>query len=271
MNNRPRQILAEIIGTYGKAIADDPRRCEALLRDLCGDHRREIFVLTNAMREQVPSDLLHSRGVPQEVVLARLRSRLENNLSLNSDAARWAVESWALALGVISQADLNPPAASAPTLQAVQAYPNPGPSIGKVAPDVRAEPGRSAVPVREAASATRIAPPVIVEPALTVPAPSPVVPQSDAAVRAIGSSFATSLKSSLCVWISTIVLANILGEELLTYWILGGGVLVLVLGGRVGYSKLGGCGGAALGFCVSIVGAVLSLIVVFLIGSLLGL
>ena len=104
MNDIPRQKLCEIIAQYGPALADDPRRTEALLRDFCGAYKREIFCLVSALKEQVAADLLASRdSVPRQVLLAQLTRRLRDNLALTEDAARWAVESWALALGVIEQ------------------------------------------------------------------------------------------------------------------------------------------------------------------------
>ncbi len=104
MDDLPRQKLGELIARYGHALSDDPRRTGALLRDFCGEYKREIFVLVSALREQVAVDLLASQGsVPREVLLAQLTRRLQDNLALAEDAARWAVESWALALGVIAQ------------------------------------------------------------------------------------------------------------------------------------------------------------------------
>jgi parallel beta-helix repeat protein len=106
MNDLPRQKLCEIIATYGRSICDDPRRCEGLLRDFCGEYKREVSVLVQALKERVAIDLLTSSdGVPREVLLARLMKRLLDNLALAEDAARWAVESWAVALGVISNAE----------------------------------------------------------------------------------------------------------------------------------------------------------------------
>ena len=73
MTDQPRGTLCELIATYGRALCDDLRRCEALLRDLCGTHRREIHVLVSALRERVAADLLAaSEGVPREVLRARL-------------------------------------------------------------------------------------------------------------------------------------------------------------------------------------------------------
>ncbi len=106
MNYLPRQQLYQLIATYGRSLCDDPRRCEALLKDTCGQYRPEIAVLVGALREGAAAELLASQNsVPQTVLLARLTKRLHDNLALTEDAAKWGVESWALALGVISAPD----------------------------------------------------------------------------------------------------------------------------------------------------------------------
>ncbi len=103
MNDEPRQKLCELIVEYGRSLCNDPRRCEGLLKDYCGNHKREIFVLVSALKKKVTDDLLKpSAGVPQEMVMGRLRKRLEDELALTAEAAHWAVESWALALGFIT-------------------------------------------------------------------------------------------------------------------------------------------------------------------------
>lgn len=103
----PRQKLCEIIARYGREICEDPRRCEGLLRDLCGGHRREIHVLVSALKERVATDLLNaSASLPTEQLLSLLTKRLQDNLALEKDYARWAVEAWGLALGKMSTADL---------------------------------------------------------------------------------------------------------------------------------------------------------------------
>ncbi|MEJ7616941.1 MAG: hypothetical protein WKF30_08280 [Pyrinomonadaceae bacterium] len=107
MNALPRQTLARIVARHGRKIYDSPRRLEALLRDLCGAHRREINVLVGALEERVAADLMRSgNSVPREVVLAQLVKRLRDNLAYTPEAARWAVDSWAVALGVLSEAEL---------------------------------------------------------------------------------------------------------------------------------------------------------------------
>jgi sulfatase modifying factor 1 len=103
MNDTPRQILCEIITRYGMEVCDDPFRCEGLLKDHCrGEHRRERNVLVLALTENVPAELLSaSLHIPVEMVLARLAHRLVEDHALSASAARWAVESWAQALGKI--------------------------------------------------------------------------------------------------------------------------------------------------------------------------
>ena len=104
MHNEPREKLCELIVEYGRSLCADPRRCEALLKDYCGQYKREIFVLISALKNRVAEDLLKtSAGVPQTLLLARLIKRLEDELGLAETAAKWAVETWALALGVVQQ------------------------------------------------------------------------------------------------------------------------------------------------------------------------
>ncbi|MCB1920041.1 MAG: DUF1566 domain-containing protein [Candidatus Competibacteraceae bacterium] len=128
MHDAPCQKLRELIVEYGRSLCDDPRRCEALLKDYCGQHKREIFVLVSALKNRVAEDLIKtSASVPQPILFARLHKRLEEELAMTTDAAHWAVESWALALGVITQPlpMVKPAPASAPS---------PPPQAPKVAP-----------------------------------------------------------------------------------------------------------------------------------------
>ena len=107
MNNVPRQMLRLIINKYGHDLCGDKRRCEGLLKDLCGEYRREINVLTSALEERVPLDLLAAeRSMPHELLLTKLTKRLEENLGLTGEASRWAVNSWALALGILTEAEI---------------------------------------------------------------------------------------------------------------------------------------------------------------------
>jgi hypothetical protein len=107
MNNLPREKLREIVVRHGRALIEDPRRCEGLLRDYCGEYRREVSVLVMALEERVPVDLLSApANSPREVLLARMAARLCDHLALAEPAARWAVSSWAFALGLVTKEEL---------------------------------------------------------------------------------------------------------------------------------------------------------------------
>lgn len=107
MNDQPRQKLQEIIARHGRSVIRDARRCEGLLRDYAGRHRREVSVLVSALEEHVPEDLLGApAGAPRAALLKRLARRLSDNRALSEPAAAWSVNSWALALGLISGAEL---------------------------------------------------------------------------------------------------------------------------------------------------------------------
>ena len=103
MNDAPRLKLCELIVKYGRSLCNDSNRCEILLKNYCGNHKREIFVLVSALKKKVTDDFWKSSaGTPQEIVMGRLQKRLEDELAITTEAARWAVESWALALGFIT-------------------------------------------------------------------------------------------------------------------------------------------------------------------------
>ena len=107
MDDLPRRKLIELVGRFGRDVANDARRCEALLKDFCPQCKREVFVLISAAKELVPIELLgSSSGMPKQVLISRLSKRLHDNLGVAEGFARWAVESWALALEVVTIDDI---------------------------------------------------------------------------------------------------------------------------------------------------------------------
>ncbi len=138
MNDAARQTLRKLTARHGMGLCSDARRCEALLRDHCGSYRREINILVGAIRERVPLDLLAARNsVPTGLLLMRLAKRLEDQLAVTQEASRWAVDSWALALGVVSDAELEAlksrrDEAAAPRIETVvKPSPTPARTTGK--------------------------------------------------------------------------------------------------------------------------------------------
>jgi formylglycine-generating enzyme required for sulfatase activity len=107
LNEHPRQQLTKLIQQFGRTVCDDSRRCEAILRDLCPEHKRETHLLIAALKEQVVADLLRAPAtVPIPLQINQLAQRLHDNLGIAEHFALWAVESWAVALELIQPLDL---------------------------------------------------------------------------------------------------------------------------------------------------------------------
>jgi hypothetical protein len=103
LNTLPRQKLYEIIKVYGKNVCSDPKRIRGLLNDFCRGEYPEINFLLTALEEQIYTELAaSSKAVSYEMLSARLIKRLYTNRGMAEEIALWAVDSWALALGVIS-------------------------------------------------------------------------------------------------------------------------------------------------------------------------
>jgi hypothetical protein len=100
-NDIPAETLRRIIQQYGVSICDEPRRCETLLRDLCGEYKREIHLLIGAQYEKIPAEL--QRGLPLELQRPRLVQQLSNDRGFDDALAEWAVNAWAYALGIVQQ------------------------------------------------------------------------------------------------------------------------------------------------------------------------
>ena len=99
----PRQ-LGEILIKHGHATLTDPKLCENLLKDYCAPFKEEISLLVLAVKERVASDLLISRdGLDRDLLRALLVKRLKKIHSLSEADARWAVESWTLAIRTLSR------------------------------------------------------------------------------------------------------------------------------------------------------------------------
>ncbi|OUD15258.1 DUF1566 domain-containing protein [Thioflexithrix psekupsensis] len=104
MDSSIRQHLQEMIRRYGTSLCGEPKRCKAILNDLCPTAKKEIRLLISALEEDIGNSLLNPpNGIPMEMLLQQLIKRLHEELSLQPEAAHWTVETWALALGVIKQ------------------------------------------------------------------------------------------------------------------------------------------------------------------------
>lgn len=102
-----RQKLRAMIARYGPPLCNDVSRCRGLLYDASPNAELEVHVLVKALEHRVPQDLLsQSGGLPLKAIAGQLADRLTAKVAMTPVAAQWAVESWMLALGLVTEADL---------------------------------------------------------------------------------------------------------------------------------------------------------------------
>ena len=102
MDNRPRQILKQLLAQYGPALCDHPSRCRGLLLDtLRGGCEAEINALFLTLQYGMVQELGMAVGTqPPVMLLGQLVQKLRTRVPLDETATRWAIESWAAALGI---------------------------------------------------------------------------------------------------------------------------------------------------------------------------
>lgn len=134
--NLPRQ-LGEILIKHGLAPVSDAKLCENLLKDYFPEHKEAIALLALAVKERVPSDLLVSQdGLERDLLRALLVKRLRKARALSEGDARWAIESWSIAIRAFARAELK----SSPEVAEVpgQSQSNPAPTSGVIGPFTKA-------------------------------------------------------------------------------------------------------------------------------------
>lgn len=120
MEDFPRRQLQTLLREYGRELCAQPKRLEPLLRNACPEQRREVNILLGAYKEHVAEELLAEEETPPDnEVFIRLAAQVRSHLGISEQDAKWAVETWAVALGVIAEGtaiDYTQPAAPQPSL-----------------------------------------------------------------------------------------------------------------------------------------------------------
>lgn len=107
MKNIYRKNLCKLIHQHPNKLYTFPGRCEALLRDYCGSTSMELNLLVAAMKSGIPEEISTlDNGNKLQYICHYLPQRLVQNYGLSKRRARWAVESWAIALDITTVKDI---------------------------------------------------------------------------------------------------------------------------------------------------------------------
>lgn len=112
LSDVPPRALADLCRSHGREQLLEQGRCRALLADVCGSYRREVFLLDCVARERLVQPAL-AVGMPVEFAVSQLANQIVQELRIDPDSARWAAEAWAAAMGWTSEGSV-PGAPGAP-------------------------------------------------------------------------------------------------------------------------------------------------------------
>lgn len=101
INENSRDHLIQIINDYGIEILDAPKQLKSLLIDSSyGQNKKEIYALINVLEEKIPHELLKGFQTEHDIdmISQRFSKRIVDNFGISEDLARWAVDSWIIAI-----------------------------------------------------------------------------------------------------------------------------------------------------------------------------
>lgn len=109
MDSTAREILRKLVEELGSNVSENPQKWRGYLNDRLAHYRLERQALTTALNDLIPEELLSSQlSIAPQVQVERLSLRLVEHHGLQPEVARWAVESWAIALGVLDATKASP-------------------------------------------------------------------------------------------------------------------------------------------------------------------
>jgi hypothetical protein len=101
MDDSLRGKLRDLITQHGPGLIQDAPKCAALVREALQNKKPESVILVQALDHGVPARLREApNGTVDPGLLTSLSQGLQDDLGMSEPAARWAVTSWAQALGL---------------------------------------------------------------------------------------------------------------------------------------------------------------------------
>jgi hypothetical protein len=219
-----RQAVVELVRTR-PGLVEDADLLDGYLRDVCPSQPAEVAVVVVAARGGVPEELVHaSEGHHVEAMAARLASRLNAEAGIDQVLARWAVDTWAIALG------RTPAPAEADTVEmAVTAMPPPEPPAAAARTDgealramvAPAKPSKKPAPPEPApapvSDGATLAPPAVGGPQKTrtrrPPAPPPPTPPPPPSSRERPSRRNIAVAAAVVVALAAVALVVSIGQN----------------------------------------------------------
>lgn len=101
----PRKQLHFIIQNYGKSIINDYRRCRGLLKDLAPNQHLETNLILLVLEHRIIDRLIQETHYPVAIKIEQLAQKLHNHYGIQLEFAKWAIESWGIALEILPLAN----------------------------------------------------------------------------------------------------------------------------------------------------------------------
>lgn len=122
MNDQARQHLRAVLRQYGSSVCNTPRSFEMMLRSGCMDCPNEVKALMQVLERGMVEDLKKMHEIESwEAVATPMVGKLVEAAGMNTEDARWAVDSWGIALR--KHPDTAPPPGTRPKPQEGPIYP----------------------------------------------------------------------------------------------------------------------------------------------------
>ena len=106
MNNYVRQKLCEIIKIKGPSVYNEEKKIEGLLKDYCGEHKKEINIIIIAIKSGIVSEIISSKDNKHiELLIPNFIKTMIEEYSLNENAAKWVIETICISLNIIDKVE----------------------------------------------------------------------------------------------------------------------------------------------------------------------
>ena len=94
LSDVPVEVLCRLLREQGPGLFRAGGRCGAILADMCGAYRQEVFILDCVIRKGLFAAKPQA-GIPLEEARDKFAQQISDQLRFDTEAARWAASAWA--------------------------------------------------------------------------------------------------------------------------------------------------------------------------------